>query len=64
MHIELDITGSKIRYDSGDHVAVFPVNSAELVEKLGKRLEVDLDVVFTLTNIDGKCENVSLLCYN
>lgn len=56
MHIELDITGSKIRYDSGDHVAVYPVNSPELVERLGKRLEVDLDVVFTLTNIDGKCE--------
>lgn len=58
MHIEFDITGSKIRYDAGDHVAVYPVNSIELVEKLGKRLDVDLGLAFTLTNVDGK------LCLN
>lgn len=52
MHIEFDITGSKIRYDAGDHVAVYPVNSIELVEKLGKRLDVDLGLAFTLTNVD------------
>lgn len=54
MHIEFDITGSKIRYDAGDHVAVYPVNCSELVEKLGKRLDVDLGLAFTLTNVDGK----------
>lgn len=42
------------RYEAGDHVAVYPVNDKETVEKLGKRLNVDLDTVFTLTNIDGE----------
>ncbi|XP_064619119.1 NADPH--cytochrome P450 reductase-like [Lineus longissimus] len=52
MHIEFDISGSKIRYEAGDHVAVFPINDQELVENIGKRLGVDLDEVFTLTNVD------------
>lgn len=52
MHIEFDITGSKIRYEAGDHVAVYPVNDSELVDLIGKRLEVDLDQMFTLTNLD------------
>lgn len=54
MHIELNIEGSKIRYESGDHVAVYPINDPELVEGIGRRLGVDLDVIFSLDNIDGK----------
>lgn len=53
MHMEFDIDGSKIRYDAGDHLAVYPQNSIELVGKLGTLLGKDLDVVFTLTNTDG-----------
>jgi len=53
MHIEFDISGSKLRYDAGDHMAVFPVNDAEIVEKLAARLVVDLGTVITLTNVDG-----------
>ncbi|XP_021373216.1 NADPH--cytochrome P450 reductase-like [Mizuhopecten yessoensis] len=52
MHIEFDITGSKIRYEAGDHVAVYPVNNQDIVNRIGKRLNVDLDQVFTLTNVD------------
>ncbi|PFX23368.1 NADPH--cytochrome P450 reductase [Stylophora pistillata] len=52
MHIELDITGSKIKYDAGDHVAVYPMNDPELVEKLGSLLNVDLDTVISLNNTD------------
>jgi len=52
MHIELDITGSKLRYDSGDHVAVYPTNNPALVEKIGKLLNADLDAVFSLNNLD------------
>lgn len=52
MHIEFDIEGSKMRYDAGDHLAVFPVNNSELVEKLGKLTGKDLDIVFTLINTD------------
>lgn len=52
MHIEFDIDGSKMRYDSGDHLAVYPVNNSELVEKIGKYTNKDLDTIFTLINTD------------
>nr|UAD90249.1 NADPH-cytochrome P450 reductase [Lasioderma serricorne] len=52
MHIEFDIEGSKMRYDAGDHIAVYPTNDQELVEKIGKHTNTDLDTVFTLINTD------------
>lgn len=52
MHIELDISNSKLRYDAGDHVAVYPINDSALVNKFGELLGVDLDTVITLLNID------------
>ncbi|NP_001303631.1 NADPH--cytochrome P450 reductase [Cimex lectularius] len=52
MHIEFDIEGSKMRYDTGDHLAVYPMNNLDLVDKLGKLLNVNLDTIFTLTNTD------------
>ncbi len=42
------------RYDAGDHVAVYPTNSSELVEKLGSLLKMDLDTVISLNNTDGE----------
>lgn len=42
------------RYEAGDHVAVYPVNDSELVNLIGKSLDVDLDQMFTLTNLDGR----------
>ena len=54
MHVEMDISGSKLTYTTGDHVAVFPVNNPALVAKIGVLLETDLDTVATLTNLDGK----------
>ncbi|MBN3271198.1 NCPR reductase, partial [Polyodon spathula] len=52
MHLELDISASKIRYDSGDHVAVYPINDTTLVNKIGEILDVDLDTVISLNNLD------------
>lgn len=52
MHIELSIEGSKMRYDAGDHVAMYPVNDKSLVEKLGHLCNADLDTVFSLINTD------------
>ncbi|XP_017485883.1 PREDICTED: NADPH--cytochrome P450 reductase-like [Rhagoletis zephyria] len=52
MHIEIDIKNSKLRYEAGDHVAVYPQNNTELVEKLGKLCGANLDTVFTLRNLD------------
>ena len=44
--------GSRIRYDAGDHVAVYPKNDEDLVNKLGSLLNIDMDQVFTLINLD------------
>jgi len=52
MHIELDISNSKLRYDAGDHVAIYPVNDASLVNRFGELLNADLGEVVTLLNID------------
>ena len=54
MHIEMDITGSKLSYVAGDHVAVFPANNSTAVDRIGSLLQVDLDTVFSLTNVDDE----------
>ncbi|XP_062391923.1 NADPH--cytochrome P450 reductase isoform X1 [Sardina pilchardus] len=52
MHLELDISGSKLRYDAGDHVAVYPTNDVAMVTRLGELLAVDLDTLISLNNMD------------
>lgn len=52
MHIEFDIEGSKMRYEAGDHIALFPTNDRDLVERLGKLCNANLDTVFSLINTD------------
>ncbi|XP_039251885.2 NADPH--cytochrome P450 reductase-like [Styela clava] len=52
MHIEFDITDTRIRYETGDHVAVYPVNDTTIVEAIGKRVGIDLDTIFSLNNLD------------
>lgn len=52
MHVEFDLEGSKMRYEAGDHVAVYPVNDSDLVQRLGKLCNADLNMVFSLINLD------------
>ncbi|XP_022665384.1 NADPH--cytochrome P450 reductase-like [Varroa destructor] len=52
LHMEFDIVGSKMRYETGDHMGFYPTNDSALVEELGKLLNVDLDQVITLRNTD------------
>lgn len=52
MHIEFDIEGSKMRYEAGDHVAVYPKNDTELVDKIGALCNTNLDTIFSLINTD------------
>lgn len=54
MHVELDISGSRLNYVAGDHMALFPSNEPKLVERFGELLDVDLDIVFSLKSTDGK----------
>uniref|UniRef100_A0A8K9X954 NADPH--hemoprotein reductase n=1 Tax=Oncorhynchus mykiss TaxID=8022 RepID=A0A8K9X954_ONCMY len=51
-HLELDISGSQIRYDSGDHVAVYPINDVSIVNRIGQILDADLDTVISLNNLE------------
>ena len=47
------------RYEAGDHVAVYPTNDPELVERFGQILGTDLDQVISLVNVDGKSKWMS-----
>lgn len=63
MHVEMDISGSKLSYVAGDHVAIFPINNPQMVERIGKLLQTDLDTIITLTNLDGEPVSVKLLTF-
>lgn len=52
MHVEFDIEGSKMRYEAGDHLAMYPVNDSDLIVRLGKLCNADLEAVFSLINTD------------
>ena len=50
-----------IRYEAGDHVAIYPANDSALVSAIGTFLGVDLDSVFSLVNIEGMNEKSFIL---
>lgn len=52
MHIEFNISDSKMRYDTGDHLALYARNQSEMVLALGKLCDYDLDTIFSLVNTD------------
>lgn len=53
-HIDFKIDNTRVRYEAGDHLGIFPTNDSELVDKIGKLLEIDLETVFKLINLDSK----------
>ncbi|KAI8819375.1 uncharacterized protein EV422DRAFT_534514 [Fimicolochytrium jonesii] len=51
LHVELDLSGSDLKYETGDHVGIWPVNDEEHLERYKKVLalsEEELDRVVTL----------------
>lgn len=44
-HIELDISKSNMQYEPGDHIGIYPTNESDLVEKLGRLCDANLDAV-------------------
>ncbi|PIO52984.1 FAD binding domain protein, partial [Teladorsagia circumcincta] len=44
--------GSRIRYEAGDHLAVFPTNDPELVEAIISLMDFNPEQAFRLINID------------
>uniref|UniRef100_A0A8R1DSH1 NADPH--cytochrome P450 reductase n=1 Tax=Caenorhabditis japonica TaxID=281687 RepID=A0A8R1DSH1_CAEJA len=51
-HIEFSVEGSRIRYEAGDHLAVFPTNDSSLVDRLIEILDFEPDRAFRLVNVD------------
>lgn len=57
VHLEFDITDSRITYEAGDHLAVYAENPASLVQRTIERLNIDnetLDKCFSLAKIENR----------
>lgn len=52
LHVEFDLKGEIVAYKTGDHLVVFPEIDCDLVEMLGKLLNIDLDEIISMKCID------------
>lgn len=55
VHVEFDVSESNLRYTTGDHLAVWPSNSTENVDKFLQcfGLELKVNEVFSLRSLDS-----------
>ncbi|VDK49201.1 unnamed protein product [Anisakis simplex] len=51
-HIEFNTNSARVRYETGDHLGVFPTNDVKLVDEIGRLLNADMDLAFRLINTD------------
>jgi NADPH-ferrihemoprotein reductase len=53
LHLEVDLIGSGMIYEAGDHIAIFPQNDPIDVENFGRLLQLpSLDAIFSMNTID------------
>lgn len=55
VHIDFDISGSNLRYSTGDHLAIWPSNSVENIERFNKAFgftDEKLETAFSLKSLD------------
>ncbi|SCV03343.1 LAME_0H09670g1_1 [Lachancea meyersii CBS 8951] len=57
IHAEFDVTGSNLKYSTGDHLALWPSNSDEKVEKFLKCFGLNPETVFELKPLDSTIKN-------
>lgn len=56
IHVELDIRGSAITYEAGDHVGVLPENGPDVVARAAELLDQPLDFAFSLSKPSGESD--------
>jgi NADPH-ferrihemoprotein reductase len=52
VHVELDLRGTGVTYQTADNLAVLPENETSVVERLAKRLDLDVDQYVCLKPVD------------
>lgn len=52
-HIEVALPGN-VKYHTGDHLGVLPLNSDHVIARVANRLNIDLDQAVSLTTTKGK----------
>eukprot|EP00798_Chlamydomonas_sp_ICE-L_P024119 gene24119-9692_t len=53
VHVEIDMSSTDVKYETGDHVAVFPQNSEAVVAEVAALLGLDLNSAFKMTRPAG-----------
>ncbi|SCU86839.1 LAMI_0D03796g1_1 [Lachancea mirantina] len=53
IHAEFDLSGSNIKYTTGDHLAIWPSNPDEKIAKFLECFDLDADTVFSLVPRDS-----------
>ncbi|KAL9541579.1 hypothetical protein MBANPS3_009046 [Mucor bainieri] len=60
MHVDIDLSGSDLTYQTGDHIAMFPVNTEEMIQRtarmfgIAEKLDTAIHITTTVENTNKK----------
>lgn len=60
IHVELDVQGSGIQYEAGDHVGLLCENGPGIIEEAGRILGIPLTTIFSLQLPEGNPHELAL----